>query len=103
LPADFVCIWRASASIGQLVPDDFFRIPSSERSSAKSPCRQVNESSDPLQPLIIARKNSERNAIAAARAAAVSAPRLVNSRVRNIFNGFLLVPVNEKIPALNSI
>jgi hypothetical protein len=27
----------------------------------------------------------------------------VNSPCRNIFNGLLLVPVNEKIPALNSI
>jgi hypothetical protein len=28
---------------------------------------------------------------------------LVNTRSANIFNGFLLVLVNEKIPALNSI
>ena len=27
----------------------------------------------------------------------------VNSQSRNIFNGLLLVPVKEKIPALNSI
>jgi hypothetical protein len=27
----------------------------------------------------------------------------VNLQRRNIFNGLLLVPVNEKIPALNSI
>ncbi|MGB9164068.1 MAG: hypothetical protein WCC41_06405, partial [Rhodomicrobium sp.] len=28
---------------------------------------------------------------------------LVNNRSRNIFNGLLRVPVNEKIPALNLI
>jgi hypothetical protein len=30
-------------------------------------------------------------------------PRLVNSLSKNIFNGLFRVPVNEKIPALNSI
>jgi hypothetical protein len=49
------------------------------------------------------RKNTEGNGIAAACAAPVPAARVVNSRVRNIFNGLLLVPVNEKIPAFSSI
>ena len=40
---------------------------------------------------------------AAARAAASPGARLVNSMVQNIFNGLERVPVNEKIPALNSI
>jgi hypothetical protein len=35
--------------------------------------------------------------------AVVPAARRINSRSRNIFNGLLRVPVNEKIPALNSI
>jgi hypothetical protein len=48
------------------------------------------------------RKNTEQDAIAAACAAAVAPAASVNSRSRNIFNGLLLVPVNEKIPALNS-
>ena len=38
----FVCILRMAASACQLVPDDFVRTSFSERSSAKSPCRQVN-------------------------------------------------------------
>jgi hypothetical protein len=57
----------------------------------------------PDQTTDITRKNSERNAIAAASAAAVWAAVVVNRRDRNIFNGFERVPVNEKIPALNSI
>jgi hypothetical protein len=48
-------------------------------------------------------KNTERDAVAAACAARCSARALVNSRAGNIFNGFERVPVNEKIPALNSI
>jgi hypothetical protein len=47
------------------------------------------------------RKNTGRDAIAAACAAAVSAAGVVNSLVKNIFNGLLRVPVNEKIRALN--
>ena len=38
----FVCILRMAASVCQLVPDAFVRFPSSERSSVKSPFRQVN-------------------------------------------------------------
>jgi hypothetical protein len=57
----------------------------------------------PAQAIDYKRKNTERDAIAAACAAAVSAAYVVNSRSRNIFNGLLLVPVNEIIPALNSI
>ncbi|MGA9549595.1 MAG: hypothetical protein WBS14_18260, partial [Rhodomicrobium sp.] len=57
------------ASICQPVPDAFVRIPSSERSSAKSPFRQVNEVSSPLQPLINMGKNAERDAVAALRRA----------------------------------
>jgi hypothetical protein len=49
------------------------------------------------------RKNTGRDAIAAACAAAVRLRASVNLRAQNIFNGLLLVPVNEKIPALNSI
>jgi hypothetical protein len=55
------------------------------------------------KPLDIVRKNAERDALAAACAARCSARALVNSRAGNIFNGFERVPVNEKIPALNSI
>jgi hypothetical protein len=48
-------------------------------------------------------KNAERNT-AAAPAPQLFRPRTsVNFRSRNIFNGFLRVPVNEKIPALNLI
>ena len=99
----FVCILRMAAFVCQLVPDAFVRIPSPERSSAKSPCGQVNESSSPLQSLIIAGK------IPNGTPSPPPAPQLlrlcasVNSQSRNIFNGLLLVPVNEKIPALNSI
>ena len=71
----YVCIVRVATSACQPVPDAFVRIPSSERSSAKSPCRQVNVSSGPLQPLINCGKNTERDAIAPACAAAVPAAR----------------------------
>ena len=54
-PVFFVCIWRITASACQPVPYACVRIPSSKRSSAKSPCRQVNDSCSSLQPLIIAR------------------------------------------------
>ena len=56
-----------------------------------------------LQPLIIVGKRTERDALAAACAAAFPVARSVNSLSRNIFNGLLLVPVNEKIAPLNSI
>jgi hypothetical protein len=56
-----------------------------------------------LPTLDTVRKNGERDAIVPACAAAVPAAQSVNSRSRNIFNGLLLVPVNEKIPALNLI
>jgi hypothetical protein len=49
------------------------------------------------------RKNTERRAIATARAAAVRAARVVNSLVQNIFNGLLRVPVKKKNLALNLI
>jgi hypothetical protein len=48
-------------------------------------------------------KNTEPDAIAAACAAAIPATCAVNICDRNIFNGLLRVPVNEKIPALNLI
>jgi hypothetical protein len=57
--------------------------------------------------LDIARKNSKRNAIAAASAGAFFGrrARLICEAPKsaNIFNGFLLAPIKEKIPALNSI
>ena len=99
----FVYILRIAASACQLVPDTFVRIPCSERSSAISPCGQVNETSSPLQPLIM------RGKISNGTPSRTPAPQLfrrrasVNLRRRNIFNGLLLVPVKEKIPALNSI
>ncbi len=46
----FVCILRMATSACQLVPDACVRIFSSERSSAKSLCCQVNKSSSSLQP-----------------------------------------------------
>jgi hypothetical protein len=39
----FVCNLRMWASACQLVPDASVRIPCPERSSPKTPCRQVNE------------------------------------------------------------
>jgi hypothetical protein len=68
-------------------PDACVCFPSSERSSPKSSCRQVNEGSGPLQPLYLRGKIPDGNAIAAACAASVPAARVVNSRVGNIFNG----------------
>jgi hypothetical protein len=82
------------------------RIPSSERSSAKSPYRRVNAQDTALQPLYISGllreklREERRRPICAA---IVPAARRINSRSRNIFNGLLRVPVNEIIPALNSI
>jgi hypothetical protein len=70
-----------------------------ERSYRKASFRQVNA----FKSVILQGKNPERDAIAAACAASVSAAGVVNSRVLNIFNGFERVPVNEKILALNSI
>jgi hypothetical protein len=49
------------------------------------------------------RKNTERNAISAPARPLFPLRASVNSRSLNIFNGFERVPVNEKIPALNSI
>jgi hypothetical protein len=37
------------------------------------------------------------------RAALVAPAAMVYARAANIFNGFERVPINEKIPALNSI
>jgi hypothetical protein len=42
-----------AAPVRQPVPDAFVRFPPFERSSAKSPCRQVNESFIPVKPLIV--------------------------------------------------
>ena len=98
------CMHPANVGIRcQIIPYVFVRIRYPERSSAKSPCRRVNESCSPLQPLIIAGK------IPNGTPTPPPAPQLfrlrasVNLRSQNIFNGFLRVPVNEKIPALNSI
>jgi hypothetical protein len=46
-------------------------------------------------------KNAERDAVAAPVLQLIRLRAGVNSRGRNIFNGLLRVPVNEKIPALN--
>jgi hypothetical protein len=94
---------RMSPSACQLVPYACVRIPSSERSSAKSPCWQVNEVSSLLQPLINMGKMPNGTPSARLRRSRSGYVQAVNSRSRNIFNGFLRVPVNEKIPALNSI
>jgi hypothetical protein len=99
----FVCISWMAASVCQLVPDPFVRIPSSERSSAKSPCRQVNESSSPLQPLIIEGKKPNGTQSPPPTPQLFRLCASVNSRCRNTLNGLLRVPVNEKIPALNLI
>jgi hypothetical protein len=91
------------AAVGQLVPDAFVPIPSSERLSANSPCLQVNESSSPLQPLLIRGKLPNETP------SPPPAPQLLLLRAaltrwsKNIFNGLLRVPVNEKIPAFSSI
>ena len=99
----FVCTRRMSASACQLIPYAFVRFPSSERSSAKSPCRRVNDSCSPLQPLIIVGKIPN-GTPSPPPVLHLFRPRAsVNSRSQNIFNGFLRVPVNEKIPALNFI
>jgi hypothetical protein len=49
------------------------------------------------------RKKTIRDAVAAPALLLSQPARAVNSLVQNIFNGLLRVPVNEKIPALNSI
>jgi hypothetical protein len=46
-------------------------------------------------------KNAERDAVAAPAPQLIRLSAGVNNRGRNIFNGLLRVPVNEKIPALN--
>jgi hypothetical protein len=84
--------WRNAASAWSLaLSSAFFRLKDPQR----------NRLADKLTDQVIdnTRKNQERDAIVVA----VSAASVVNSRVRNIFNGHLLVPVNEIIPALNSI
>jgi hypothetical protein len=52
----FVCILFMTAPVCQLVPYAFVFFPASERSSTKSPCRQVNEFFAPLKALIFHRK-----------------------------------------------
>jgi hypothetical protein len=92
-----------AASVCQLVRDPYVRFPSSERSSAISPFRQVNEVSSLLQPLINMGKMP--NATPSSRPAPQPfRPRAgVNFQSRNIFNGFLRVPVKKKNPSLNLI
>ena len=55
------------------------------KTSAKSPCRRVNEGSSPLQPLIIARKISDGTPSPPPAPRLFQAACVVNSRVRNIF------------------
>jgi len=73
----FVCIQRLAASVCQPDLDACAFIPSSERSSVKSPDGRLTRA--PARATLGAvRKNAERDAIAAACAAAVSAARVVN-------------------------
>jgi len=62
----FVRILFMTASACQLVPYAFVFFPCSERSSTKSPCRQVNAFFVPLKTLIFQQKITERGAVAAA-------------------------------------
>jgi hypothetical protein len=97
--AVFVCSLRMVHFFVNLSLTFAFAFLYAERSYGKTSCQQVNA----FKSVILQGKNSERDAIATACAASVSAAGGVNSRVRNIFNGFECVPVNEKIPVLNSI
>jgi hypothetical protein len=63
------------ASACQLFPDAFALISHPEKSSAKAPFRQVNESVSPLQSLINMRKKTGWDALGAPRAAAVPGVR----------------------------
>jgi hypothetical protein len=53
--------------------------------------------------LLIIQGKLDQDIAAGARDALAKLALGVNARVQNIFNGLLRVPVNEKIPALNSI
>jgi hypothetical protein len=73
---------RMPASACQLVPYAFVRFPSSERSSAKSPCRQVNESFGSIKSLIVWGKIPNWRHRRRMRGSGCPAARVVNSLVQ---------------------
>jgi hypothetical protein len=56
-----------------------------------------------MQVIDKAKENCETDGVPGAFDTLPAGAIMVNMRSENIFNGLLLVPVNEKIPALNSI
>jgi hypothetical protein len=73
---------RVPASACQPVPYAFVRFPFSERSSTKSPCRQVNESFGPIKLLIVQGKMPNGHHRRRMRGSGCSAARVVNSLVQ---------------------